>query len=159
MQGFLRYKTKSIMKKPLMDAKSSKLKLLLLEKSLLRKWRDRPPRTPNSERTSYVLKNPSWRRKWQPTPVCLPGESLWTEEPAGYSPRGYKASAPMSDLAHSAHRGTSLVMEWLRICLPMEGTWVQSLVGELRSHIPRGQLSSLTMPRERTVCHTKTQHS
>ena len=33
-------------------------KLLLFEKSLLRKWKDRPPRTPNSERKSYFLKNP-----------------------------------------------------------------------------------------------------
>ena len=24
-----------------------------------------------------------WRRKWQPTPVFLPGESQWTEEPGG----------------------------------------------------------------------------
>ena len=24
-----------------------------------------------------------WRRKWQPTPVFLPGESSWTEEPRG----------------------------------------------------------------------------
>ena len=22
-----------------------------------------------------------WRRKWEPIPVFLPGESLWTEEP------------------------------------------------------------------------------
>ena len=22
-----------------------------------------------------------WRSAWQPTPVCLPGESPWTEEP------------------------------------------------------------------------------
>ena len=27
-----------------------------------------------------------WRRAWQPTPVCLSGESPWTEEPLGYSP-------------------------------------------------------------------------
>ena len=26
--------------------------------------------------------------------------------------------------------GTSLVEQWLGICLPMQGTWVQSLVGE-----------------------------
>ena len=32
--------------------------------------------------------------------------------------------------------GTSLVVLWLRICLVMQGKWVQSLVGELRSHIP-----------------------
>ena len=25
----------------------------------------------------------SWRRAWQPTPVFLPGESLWTVEPGG----------------------------------------------------------------------------
>ena len=24
-----------------------------------------------------------WKRKWQPTPVFLPGESPWTEEPGG----------------------------------------------------------------------------
>ena len=24
-----------------------------------------------------------WRRAWQPTPVFLPGESLWTEGPGG----------------------------------------------------------------------------
>ena len=24
-----------------------------------------------------------WRRTWQPTPVFLPGESPWTEEPGG----------------------------------------------------------------------------
>ena len=33
---------------------------------------------------------------------------------------------------------TSLVVQWLRIRLAMQGTWVQSLVGELRSHKPRG---------------------
>ena len=31
---------------------------------------------------------------------------------------------------------TSLVVQWLRILLPMQGTWVRSLVGELRSHMP-----------------------
>ena len=24
-----------------------------------------------------------WRRKWQPTPVSLPGKTPWTEEPGG----------------------------------------------------------------------------
>ena len=31
--------------------------------------------------------------------------------------------------------GTSLVVQWLKIRLPMQGTQVQSLVGELRSHM------------------------
>ena len=34
--------------------------------------------------------------------------------------------------------GTSLVFQWLRIHLPMQGTWVRSLVGELRSHMLQG---------------------
>ena len=35
--------------------------------------------------------------------------------------------------------GTSLVVQWLRLRLPMQGVWVRSLVGELRSHMPPGQ--------------------
>ena len=31
---------------------------------------------------SWVEKIP-WRSLWQPTPVFLPGESPWTEEPGG----------------------------------------------------------------------------
>ena len=31
--------------------------------------------------------------------------------------------------------GTSLVVQWLRNHLPMQGMQVQSLVGELRSHM------------------------
>ena len=34
--------------------------------------------------------------------------------------------------------GTSLVVQWLRICLATQGKWIWSLVGELRSHMPRG---------------------
>ena len=29
-----------------------------------------------------------WRRAWQPTPVFLPGESPWTEEPDGLQSMG-----------------------------------------------------------------------
>ena len=35
-------------------------------------------------------------------------------------------------------RGTSLAVQWLIIRLPMQGTWVRSLVGKLRSHMPQG---------------------
>ena len=31
-----------------------------------------------------------WRRKWQPTPVFLPGKSHGQRSLAGYSPRGHK---------------------------------------------------------------------
>ena len=35
--------------------------------------------------------------------------------------------------------GTSLVVQWLRLRLPVQGVRVRSLVGELRSHMPGGQ--------------------
>ena len=35
-------------------------------------------------------------------------------------------------------KGTSLVVQWLRICIPMKGMWVQALVGELKSHMLQG---------------------
>ena len=34
----------------------------------------------------------SWRRKWQPTPVFLPGEFHGQRSPVGYSPQGLKES-------------------------------------------------------------------
>ena len=34
--------------------------------------------------------------------------------------------------------GTSPEVQWLRHRLPMQGAWVPSLVGDLRSHMPCG---------------------
>ena len=39
----------------------------------------------------WVRKSP-WRRKWQPTPVFLPGKSHGERSLAGYSPWGHKES-------------------------------------------------------------------
>ena len=33
---------------------------------------------------------------------------------------------------------TSLVVQWLRLRLPVQGAWVKSVVGELRSYMPWG---------------------
>ena len=33
----------------------------------------------------------SWRKAWQPTPVFLPGESLWTEEAGGLQSIGLQS--------------------------------------------------------------------
>ena len=35
------------------------------------------------------------------------------------------------------NRGVFLVVQWLRIRMAMQGTWVQSLIGELGSHMPK----------------------
>ena len=39
------------------------------------------------------------------------------------------------DGLRNSKQGTFLVVQWLRIHLVMQGTWVWSLVGELRSHM------------------------
>ena len=40
------------------------------------------------------------RRKWQPTPVFLPGESCRQRSLAGYSPRGHKSWTRLSALSY-----------------------------------------------------------
>ena len=53
----------------------------------------------------WVRKIP-WRRAWQPTPVFLPGESPWTEEPGGHSPWGcteLDATEPWSQHSTAQH--------------------------------------------------------
>ena len=48
-----------------------------------------------------------WRRKWQPTPVYLPGESLWTEKPGELRPQGCKESDMTEQLSNYALQGIS----------------------------------------------------
>ena len=47
------------------------------------------PAKPETWFWSWVGKIP-WRRAWQPTPVFLPGESPWTEEPNGLQSMGWQ---------------------------------------------------------------------
>ena len=43
-----------------------------------------------------------WRREWQPTPVFLPGESPWMEEPGGLQSIGLqRVRQDWSDLTHT----------------------------------------------------------
>ena len=61
---------------------------------------------------SWVGKIP-WRRVWQPTPVFLPGESLWTEEPGGLQPMGSKRArhgwATNHSKAHASKYNTLII--------------------------------------------------
>ena len=90
------------------------------------------------------------RRKWQPTPVFLPGESHEQRSLAGYSPWGRKeldTNEQLSAYTHThthinipqGHRhinphqnnskpGTSLVVQWLGLHTPLPRTGLQSLV-------------------------------
>ena len=46
-----------------------------------------------------------WRRKWQPTPVFLPGESHGQRSLAGYSPWHHKES-DTTEHTHTTHTRT-----------------------------------------------------
>ena len=46
-----------------------------------------------------VLGRFPWRRKWQPTPVFLPGESCGQSSLSGYSPWGHKDSDTTEQLS------------------------------------------------------------
>ena len=49
---------------------------------------------------SWIGKIP-WRRKWQPTPVFLPGESHGQRKLAGYSPWGRKSRTRLSEFHYT----------------------------------------------------------
>ena len=52
-----------------------------------------------------------------------------------------------------------LVVQCLRICLPMQGTWIRSLVGELKCHrAAKPQLERDHAPQQRTAKTNKTNH-
>ena len=55
----------------------------------------------------------SWRRKWQPTPVLLPGEFHWQRSLAGYSPWGHKESNATKKLTLSL--SLQVLWSWQKI--------------------------------------------
>ena len=46
---------------------------------------------------------------------------------------------PVKNIKNISRNIPYLAVQWLRLCLPMQGVWVRSLVGELRSPMPQGQ--------------------
>ena len=46
-----------------------------------------------------------WRTAWQPTPIFLPGESPWTEEPGGLQSMGLQRVEHDSATKHSLEPG------------------------------------------------------
>ena len=56
-----------------------------------------------------------WRRKWQPTPVFLPGESHGWKSLVGYSPWGRKES-DMTERAHFTSLHSNCIYLTLSIC-------------------------------------------
>ena len=67
------------------------------------------------EFSPWIGKTP-WRKKWQPIPVFLPGESHGRRSLVGYSPRGRKESDTTERL-HSLHFTSFLSLEDLSVFL------------------------------------------
>ena len=69
----------------------------------------------NSRGRSALIKSSLWRRKWQPTPVFLPGESHGQRGLVGYSPRVAKSRTRLSDFTF-----TSLWKVWFSVFQEVE---------------------------------------
>ena len=86
-------------------------------------------------RDPWVGKIPWWRA-WQPIPIFLPRVSHGQRSLAGYNPQGHKESdmteksqhtSPISEPAltqQNQRYHESSHIQWLRIRLLMQGTWV-----------------------------------
>ena len=64
---------------------------------------------------SFWIRKIPWRRKWPPTPVCLPGKSYGQRSPAGYCPWGRKESDVTERLA--VHTQTHDTVITVALCL------------------------------------------
>ena len=89
-----------------------------------------------------------WRRAWQCTPVFLPGESPWTEEPRGLQSMGlqrvgHKWATKHSTgitLPHHYHFVVALIVRMLKLYshsdFPVHGTVLWTIVTILRVRSP-----------------------
>ena len=72
-----------------------------------------------------------WRRAWQPTPVFLPGESSWTEEPGGLQSHGVTKS--LTGLSTAQHPSYSLIYEFQLRSLQKIQSYERFLILELET--------------------------
>ena len=98
-----------------------------------RRWVAQPEAEPTSQPHSH---NPSFSHV-SPSHLLVAG-GLWSIFPWSLLPEPDSDQSCAYNLIQDARGGTSLVVQWLRICRPMRGMWVQTLVGELKSHMPGG---------------------
>ena len=99
-----------------------------------------------------------WRRKWQPTPVFLPGESYRQRNRVGYNPWGRKES-DMTEVTEDAHRVciyqlSSAAQLGTSLCNPMDcstlGFAVHHQLPSLLKLIP---MESVIPPYHLIFCH------
>src|SRR5574337_155407 len=102
----------------------------------------------------WVRKIP-WRRKWQPTPVLLPGKSHGQSSLVGCSPRGHEESDTTERLHFHFHFSVSCIGEGnvnplQYSCLenPRDGgAWWAAVYGVAQSQTRLKRLSSSRIPK------------
>jgi len=72
-----------------------------------------------------------WRRKWQPTPVFLPGKSQGQRSLVGYTPRGHKRVG--HDLA-TKQQNSKHHLNWLQVILLAFQTQTQEHLQKSQNH-------------------------
>ena len=94
----------------------------LIRASLVAQWN--PPAMQESQevRVQSLGREDPWRRKWQPTPVLLPGESHSQRNLAGYSPWGHKELDMTEQLSThlSSNKSKTIKIEYIN--------FIQSLI-------------------------------
>ena len=92
------------------------------------------------------LKWLSWRRKWQLTPVFLPGEYHGQRSLVGYSPQDRRVGHDWSDLAHTDKDDFISALGFLHWdVLPLMFRWlVLSFLSQFKVQTPQRYLPCLT---------------
>ena len=115
--------------KPTFSSSAARLQTThLVQKTLITSCHSHNPIVLNFVPIFAYLSGAFWRRKWQPTPVLLPGESHGQRSLAGYSPWGHKSQTRLSDLT------TTITMQSLPCEMP---GWMKH---KLESRLP-GEIS------------------
>ena len=85
------------------------------------------------------------------TPVA---RLFWTPETSNTNLylEGWRKWCHLTHGIKSPYSGTSLAVQWLRLCASNAGgVWVQSLAGELRSHMPHGASKILKKKKKKNL--------
>ena len=90
-----------------------------------------------------------WRRKWQPTPVFLPGESNGRKSLVGYSPWGRKES-DMTEQLHFTFSKNHCCCSVAKSCLTLMTPWTVACQASLTMEFSRQEYwSGLPFPLSR----------
>ena len=118
--------------------------------------RDSEPTRPEPVHRDSELTHPEpvHRDYWAHTPEPVHRDYWWAPLPQqhglrrlGLGPGSHLTGTPsvrnvsksLPTVTYTSRKGSSLVVQWLRLHLPMQGVQVWSLVWELNSHMPRYQ--------------------